>query len=178
MSGAQRPTAAGTAPGVVSERERELYAVAGAVPDPELPVLTLAELGVLRAVRLPAPGRAEVELTPTYTGCPAVETMAADIGTALRAAGVAEVVVRTVLTPPWSTADITDSGRRKLRAAGIAPPRGGGGAGAGTPLTLAIHCPRCDAVDTPLISRFSGTACMELRRCAQCAEPFDHMKEI
>ncbi|WP_019432054.1 1,2-phenylacetyl-CoA epoxidase subunit PaaD [Streptomyces sp. AA0539] len=166
---AQEP---GRAPGRARGREAELYAVAGAVPDPELPVLTLAELGVLRAVRLTADGGAEVELTPTYTGCPAVETMADDITAALRGAGVPRVAVRTVLTPPWSTDDITDTGCRKLRAAGIAPPRPGG------LLTLAIHCPRCDAVDTPVLSRFSGTACMELRRCAACREPFDHMKEI
>ncbi|NSC22771.1 phenylacetate-CoA oxygenase subunit PaaJ [Streptomyces albus subsp. chlorinus] len=99
--------------------------LAGAVPDPELPVVTLAELGVLRRVTEPEPGRVLVELTPTYTGCPAVEAMAADIEQALREAGAAHVEVRTVLAPPWSTDDISDEGRRKLAGHGIAPPRTG-----------------------------------------------------
>ncbi|MEU5631119.1 1,2-phenylacetyl-CoA epoxidase subunit PaaD [Streptomyces rishiriensis] len=103
--------------------EAELFEVAGAVPDPELPVLTLQELGVLRAVRLGHADAVEVELTPTYTGCPAIEAMSLDIERALHAHGVREVTVRTVLTPAWSTDDISAEGRRKLREFGIAPPR-------------------------------------------------------
>ncbi|MFF1543081.1 1,2-phenylacetyl-CoA epoxidase subunit PaaD [Streptomyces sp. NPDC058291] len=103
--------------------EAELFAVAGSVPDPELPVLTLQDLGVLRAVRLRDADAVEVELTPTYTGCPAVEAMSQDIERALREHGVREVTVRTVLTPAWSTDDISAEGRRKLREFGIAPPR-------------------------------------------------------
>ncbi|MET7476376.1 1,2-phenylacetyl-CoA epoxidase subunit PaaD [Streptomyces sp. NPDC005648] len=103
--------------------EAELLDIAGSVPDPELPVLTLRELGVVRAVRVREGDSAEVELTPTYTGCPAIEAMSLDIERALHAHGVREVAVRTVLSPAWSTDDITAEGRRKLREFGIAPPR-------------------------------------------------------
>lgn len=161
------------------ERQLDLETWAGSVPDPELPVITLAELGVLRAVRETAPhGPVEVELTPTYTGCPAVETMTADIERVLREHGVPEVDVRVVLTPPWSTDDISDEGRRKLAAHGIAPPRGGATAGGPVPLTLAIRCPQCGSTETSLLSRFSSTACKALRRCESCREPFDHFKEV
>ncbi|WP_237321408.1 1,2-phenylacetyl-CoA epoxidase subunit PaaD [Streptomyces sp. JJ36] len=175
-----------------SARAAALRAAAGTVPDPELPVLTLAELGVLRDVRETAPGRVEVDLTPTYTGCPAVEAMAADLERALRAEdGVAEVTVHTVLTPPWSTDDITAEGRRKLAEHGIAPPRHGrtGGpvavglgptrlAGAPPEQDEPVRCPHCGSAATTLLSRFSSTACKALRRCETCREPFDHFKEL
>ncbi|MEU6535605.1 1,2-phenylacetyl-CoA epoxidase subunit PaaD [Streptomyces sp. NPDC047000] len=183
--------------------EAELLAVAGSVPDPELPVLTLLELGVVRAVHARGPDTAEVEMTPTYTGCPAVEAMALDIERALHAHGVREVTVRTVLAPAWSTDDITDEGRRKLREFGIAPPRErahaaadtattGAGATAAGPVSVAlgptrtaaapppepVRCPHCGSADTELLSRFSSTACKALRRCLTCREPFDHFKEL
>ncbi|GAA4657006.1 phenylacetate-CoA oxygenase subunit PaaJ [Streptomyces chumphonensis] len=160
--------------------EAELWELAGSVPDPELPQVGLAELGVLRAVHVTGPGRVEVELTPTYTGCPAVETMAADVERVLHARGMPEVAVRTVLAPAWSTDDITAEGRRKLAEAGIAPPRPlrDGAAGGAVPLTLAIRCPHCGSADTALLSRFSSTACKALRRCTSCLEPFDHFKEL
>ncbi|SFD23855.1 ring-1,2-phenylacetyl-CoA epoxidase subunit PaaD [Streptomyces aidingensis] len=144
-------------------------------------MISLAELGVLRDVRLLDGGRtAEVELTPTYTGCPALEAMAEDIRRALHTADprLARVSVRTVLSPPWSTDDITEEGRRKLAAAGIAPPRRPGPARGPVPVALAIRCPRCGSTDTELISRFSSTACKALRRCRTCREPFDHVKEV
>ncbi|MGW7351386.1 1,2-phenylacetyl-CoA epoxidase subunit PaaD [Streptomyces sp. NPDC054784] len=106
-----------------AERLGFLRELAGGVPDPELPVVSLAELGVLRAVRETGAGTVEVDLTPTYTGCPAIETMAADVAQVLRDHGVRDVAVRTVLAPPWSTDDITDEGRRKLAEFGVAPPR-------------------------------------------------------
>ncbi|MFE5736830.1 1,2-phenylacetyl-CoA epoxidase subunit PaaD [Streptomyces celluloflavus] len=158
--------------------EAELRALAGAVPDPELPVLTLAELGVVREVRLTAPDRVEVELTPTYTGCPAVEAMSADIERVLHDHGIPEVEVRTVLSPPWTTDDITAEGRRKLAEFGIAPPRPTGPAGGPVAVDLAIRCPHCGSTDTTLLSRFSSTACKALRRCESCREPFDHFKEL
>lgn len=160
--------------------ESELRRAAGSVPDPELPVLTLAELGVLRDVRVSyrdGHRAVRVELTPTYTGCPAVETMAHDIGEALRERGESEVDVVTVLSPPWSTDDISAEGRRKLAEAGIAPPRSHPADGV-VPLSLAIRCPSCGSTDTELLSRFSSTACKALRRCATCGEPFDHFKEL
>ncbi|MFE6851325.1 1,2-phenylacetyl-CoA epoxidase subunit PaaD [Streptomyces sp. NPDC057674] len=158
--------------------EEELSRIAGAVLDPELPVLTLAELGVLRGVHVTGPGRVEVALTPTYTGCPAVETMSTDIERALHEHGVPEVSVVTVLAPAWSTDDISEEGRRKLAEFGVAPPRPQGPAGGPIPLTLAIRCPHCGSTDTELLSRFSSTACKALRRCTACLEPFDHFKEL
>ncbi|MFE8954157.1 1,2-phenylacetyl-CoA epoxidase subunit PaaD [Streptomyces althioticus] len=173
--------------------EERLLELAGSVPDPELPVLTLRELGVVRAVRAHGADRVEVDLTPTYTGCPAVEVMSHDIERVLRENGVREVMVRTVLAPAWSTDDITDEGRRKLREFGIAPPRTGvasgpvrvelgptrtgeGGAADGT--REPVRCPHCGSPETELLSRFSSTACKALRRCLACREPFDHFKEL
>lgn len=161
----------------LTELEAELLALAGSVPDPELPVLTLAELGVVRGVRVLAPGKVDVELTPTYTGCPAIEAMSADIEQVLHDHGVADVAVRTVLSPAWSTDDISAEGRRKLAEFGIAPPRSHSADGP-VPLSLSIRCPHCGSTDTELLSRFSSTACKALRRCASCREPFDHFKEL
>ncbi|WKX71460.1 1,2-phenylacetyl-CoA epoxidase subunit PaaD [Streptomyces sp. XD-27] len=158
--------------------EAELAELAGAVPDPELPVVTLAELGVLRGLHVVAPGRVEVELTPTYTGCPAIEAMTADIERVLHDHGIPQVEVRTVLSPPWTTDAITAEGRRKLAESGIAPPRAVAAAAGPVPLTLAIRCPHCGSIDTTLLSRFSSTACKALRRCESCREPFDHFKEL
>lgn len=164
--------------------ETELLEIAGSVPDPELPVLTLLELGVLRAVHVHGADAVEVELTPTYTGCPAIEAMSLDIERALHAHGIRDVTVRTVLRPAWSTDDITAEGRRKLREFGIAPPRVRAASGPvpvplGPTRTLEpVHCPHCGSTDTELLSRFSSTACKALRRCLSCREPFDHFKEL
>ncbi|MEV6650169.1 1,2-phenylacetyl-CoA epoxidase subunit PaaD [Streptomyces sp. NPDC051219] len=157
--------------------EEELARLAGSVPDPELPVLTLAELGVLRGVQVLGPGRVEVELTPTYTGCPAIEAMSTDIEQVLHEHGIPDVSVRTVLSPAWSTDDISAEGRRKLAEFGIAPPRARAAGGA-VPVALSVRCPHCGSTDTELLSRFSSTACKALRRCAACREPFDHFKEL
>jgi ring-1,2-phenylacetyl-CoA epoxidase subunit PaaD len=170
-------------PAAPSALEEELLRLAGAVPDPELPVVSLAELGVLRGIRVRDGGRVEVELTPTWTGCPALDSMADDITEVLHAHGVAEVEVHTVLAPAWSTDAISPEGRRKLAEAGVAPPRprttGGGGDGSGpVALELAIRCPHCGSTDTRLLSPFSSTACKALRRCETCREPFDHFKEV
>ncbi|MEU6666966.1 1,2-phenylacetyl-CoA epoxidase subunit PaaD [Streptomyces sp. NPDC046727] len=170
--------------------EAELLELAGAVPDPELPVLTLRELGVLRAVHVHGTDAVEVDLTPTYTGCPAIEAMSVDIERVLRAHGMREVTVRTVLSPAWSTDDISPEGRQKLQEFGIAPPRAHAASGP-VPLALGptrtdatdtetdpVRCPHCGSADTELLSRFSSTACKALRRCLVCREPFDHFKEL
>ncbi|MFP1625955.1 1,2-phenylacetyl-CoA epoxidase subunit PaaD [Streptomyces sp. 5K101] len=157
--------------------EAELRRLAGSVPDPELPVLTLDELGVLRGVHLVGPDRVEVELTPTYTGCPAIEAMTADIERVLYDHGMADVSVVKVLSPAWSTDDISEEGRRKLSEFGIAPPRLHRAEGP-VQLTLAVRCPHCGSTETELLSRFSSTACKALRRCVSCREPFDHFKEL
>ncbi|EFL24640.1 phenylacetate-CoA oxygenase, PaaJ subunit [Streptomyces himastatinicus ATCC 53653] len=167
------------APHAPTALEEELRRLAGAVPDPELPMVSLAELGVLRGLRVLAPGRVEVELTPTYTGCPAVETMAADIERVLHDRGVPEVEVRTVLAPPWTTDAISAEGRRKLAESGIAPPAPRRAAAGGpVPVELTVRCPHCGSTETTLLSRFSSTACKALRRCETCREPFDHFKEL
>ncbi|MER7544662.1 1,2-phenylacetyl-CoA epoxidase subunit PaaD [Actinomadura sp.] len=157
-------------------------AVAEAVTDPELPMLTLAELGVLRDVTEES-GRVEVTITPTYTGCPALDTMRADLRKSLADAGYGDVEIRTVLDPPWTSDWISDSGRRKLREAGIAPP-GPAPRRASGPIPLAlgptrrVRCPHCGSADTAEVSRFGATACKSLRRCESCREPFEHFKEI
>ncbi|MEV1081692.1 1,2-phenylacetyl-CoA epoxidase subunit PaaD [Streptomyces sp. NPDC050211] len=164
--------------------EAELLEIAGAVPDPELPVLTLQELGVLRAVHVRGTDSVEVELTPTYTGCPAIEAMSLDIERALHEHGIGQVSVRTVLSPAWSTDDISAEGRRKLREFGIAPPRVREASEpvlielGPTRTTDPVLCPHCGSADTELLSRFSSTACKALRRCLSCREPFDHFKEL
>ncbi|KAK1180729.1 1,2-phenylacetyl-CoA epoxidase subunit PaaD [Streptomyces sp. NPDC000941] len=164
-------------PAPATPLETRLRELAGAVPDPELPMVSLAELGVLRALRVMAPGRVEVELTPTYTGCPALESMAADVEQVLHDHGIPEVTVRTVLSPPWSTDEISAEGRRKLAESGIAPP-GPRAAGGPVAVDLTVRCPHCGSTDTKLLSRFSSTSCKALRRCETCREPFDHFKEL
>jgi ring-1,2-phenylacetyl-CoA epoxidase subunit PaaD len=153
--------------------------VAGAVVDPELPMLTLADLGILREVAVDRAGAIQVSLTPTYLGCPALEAMRAAVDAALRAAGAERVSVRTVLRPAWTTDDITPAGRAKLQAAGVAPP-GPAGAGGPVPVRLAapsgVPCPRCGAAQTEQVSRFGPTACTALRRCPACGEPFEAVK--
>jgi ring-1,2-phenylacetyl-CoA epoxidase subunit PaaD len=157
--------------------------VVGAVVDPELPVVTLAELGIVREVREGA-GGVVVTITPTYSGCPAMEAIRDDIVAALRGAGFGRVDVRTVLTPAWTTDWISETGRAKLAAAGIAPPGPAPKRGAGpVPLRLGVRrddvvCPRCGHGETEQIAAFSATACKELRRCPACREPFEHVKEI
>jgi ring-1,2-phenylacetyl-CoA epoxidase subunit PaaD len=158
-------------------------AVAETVTDPELPMLTLADLGVLGDVRV-EDGTVVVELTPTYSGCPALGVMRADLTHALHRAGYGPVQVRTVLSPPWSTDRITAAGRAKLAASGIAPPGRAPVRPPGpVPLRLGpsrrvAACPRCGSADTVETSEFGPTACTALRRCRSCGEPFEHVKEL
>jgi ring-1,2-phenylacetyl-CoA epoxidase subunit PaaD len=166
------------------------------VTDPELPMLTLADLGVLRDVEVAPDGTVVASLTPTYSGCPAMAEMRAAVAARLRSAGFEHVEIRTVLNPPWTTDWITPAGRRKLAEHGIAPPTttrsrstGTGTSGdiaAGTgPILLqlsatrrSVPCPRCGSADTEETSRFAATACRSLWRCRSCLEPFEHVKEI
>lgn len=155
--------------------------IAERVPDPELPMLTLADLGVLREVEVTEDGTVVASLTPTYSGCPAMAEMRADVAARLRDAGYARVEIRTVLDPPWTSDWITPDGRRKLAAHGIAPP----GAAPRGPVALvlaptrrAVPCPRCGSADTEETSRFAATSCKALWRCRACLEPFEYVKEI
>jgi ring-1,2-phenylacetyl-CoA epoxidase subunit PaaD len=142
-----------------------------AVPDPELPLITIEDLGILRDVRVDD-GVVHVTITPTYAGCPAMDAIRADIAAALPDR---QVVVETVLAPAWSSDDITAAGREKLAAAGIAPP---GACAPEVTLTLTVRCPQCGSPDTRELSRFGSTACKALWVCRACAEPFDRFKEL
>lgn len=154
-------------------RERAL-AAASDVVDPEIPALTIADLGVLRAVRL-AGDTVEIEITPTYSGCPAMRVIETEIEAALRAAGIDKFRIATVLSPAWTTDWLSEEGRRKLAEYGIAPPAGQASRralfGAET-----VSCPRCGSAETERISEFGSTACKALYRCKRCAEPFDYFK--
>jgi ring-1,2-phenylacetyl-CoA epoxidase subunit PaaD len=165
----------------------DLRRVVEAVNDPELPVLTLGQLGVIRAVApgavTPAGPTALVDVTPTYSGCPAMEVIVADIAEVVRAAGW-QAEVRVVLAPPWTTDWISDEGRTVLRDNGIAPParrvdgpvpvRIGARPGPdGSPT-----CPQCESVDVEELARFGSTACKALWRCLRCREPFDYLKPL
>lgn len=166
------------------ETARRARAVAAEVRDPELPVLTLDDLGVLRDVEAGGDGSVTAVLTPTYSGCPAMAEMRAEVAGRLKAAGFTDVRIRTVLDPAWTTDWITDEGRRKLAEYGIAPPgpvpHHGGGP---VPLVLSptrqtVHCPHCGSAETEETSRFSATSCKALWRCLGCQEPFEYFKEI
>ncbi|MEV8086842.1 1,2-phenylacetyl-CoA epoxidase subunit PaaD [Streptomyces nigra] len=156
--------------------------IAAQVPDPELPMLTLADLGVLRDVEITEDGTVVASLTPTYSGCPAMAEMRADVAARLRAAGYPRVEIRTVLDPPWTSDWITQAGRAKLAEHGIAPPgpapRGGPVALVLSPTRHAVACPRCGSADTEETSRFAATSCKALWRCRACKEPFEYVKEI
>ncbi len=149
-------------------------AIAAAVCDPEIPVLTIEDLGVLRDVRLDA-DTVVVDITPTYSGCPAIDAIGDDILLALTAAGYPSVRVERVLSPAWTTDWVTDAGRRRLAEFGIAPPTGRRAAGP-VRVTLAVRCPRCGSLDTRELSPFGSTSCKALYQCSACLEPFDHFK--
>jgi len=153
------------------------YQLAGQVVDPELRVVTIAELGILREVEVDG-DRAVATITPTYSGCPAMDVIRTDVAAALRAAGWSDVEVVTRLHPAWTTDWIDSSGRAKLAAAGIAPPGPAGPVPLGLPgrRPSAPACPRCGAAGTEELSRFGSTACKSLWRCPACAEPFEHVK--
>jgi ring-1,2-phenylacetyl-CoA epoxidase subunit PaaD len=172
---------------VLAQRTASLDDVRRAVEDvldPEVPVLTLGDLGIVRAVRESADGGVEVDLTPTYSGCPATEVIAAMVRDAVAALG-REARVRTVLSPAWTTDWMSADGRRKLAEFGIVPPTGRAPVAGPVPVsigrpgtTTGLPCPRCGATDTQELARFGSTACKSLWRCGACGEPFDHFKAI
>ncbi len=157
-----------------TDEARELVA---RVPDPELPMVTIADLGILRDVSVNAGGEVEVTITPTYSGCPALDTIGADVRASLAGHGYRHVTVRTVLAPPWSSDWITEEGRLKLAEAGVAPP-GAAAPDDPVPVRLSVRCPRCDSPDTREVSRYGSTACKALHACNACREPFDRFKTI
>lgn len=148
------------------------WAVLDTVPDPEIPTLSLRDLGIVRDVR-EAADALEVVLTPTYSGCPATELIADSVREALAAAGFGAVRVSQQLAPAWTTDWISDEGRRKLQDSGIAPP-----AQTVSIRARGVHCPRCGSGQTERLSAFGATACKALHRCLDCREPFEHFKPI
>jgi ring-1,2-phenylacetyl-CoA epoxidase subunit PaaD len=150
------------------------WAAAAAVVDPEIPVLTIADLGVLREVRVEN-GAVEAIITPTYSGCPAMDMIAVEVGLALERAGFRAPKVRSVLSPAWTTDWITQEGKAKLERFGIAPPQGKAGRRA-LFAEERVTCPRCGSQATARISEFGSTPCKALYRCTACAEPFDYFK--
>jgi ring-1,2-phenylacetyl-CoA epoxidase subunit PaaD len=169
---------------MVNADVRLAEAVAARVPDPELPVVTLADLGILRHVSCHG-DHLIVSVTPTYSGCPAIDEIRHDVRRELVNAGFSDIEVRVVLRPPWTTDWITDEGRRKLAAAGIAPPLAAPTADSHglvpinlTRRTTHTPCPNCGATDTVEQSRFGSTACKALYRCDGCGEPFEYIKPL
>jgi ring-1,2-phenylacetyl-CoA epoxidase subunit PaaD len=157
--------------------------VVGRVPDPELPMLSIADLGVLREVTVDEGGHVEVTITPTYSGCPAMDAIRDDIRRALAEHGHPDATVRTVLAPAWTTDWITEAGRRALAEHGIAPPGPAARRRSGPVLVALsertpVRCPQCGSADTREVSRFGSTACKALYSCTACGEPFDHVKPL
>jgi ring-1,2-phenylacetyl-CoA epoxidase subunit PaaD len=158
------------------------HAVAASVTDPELPMLTLEDLGVLRRIEERG-SSVTITITPTYSGCPALATMRDDLVRRLTEAGYADVTVEIALTPAWSSDWISERGRSALAAAGISPPGQAPTRSRRAPLTLSptrrkLRCPRCESAFVELTSEFGATACRALYRCTNCLEPFEHLKEI
>ncbi|WP_260865683.1 1,2-phenylacetyl-CoA epoxidase subunit PaaD [Burkholderia gladioli] len=158
------------------------------VPDPEIPVVSIRELGILRELREADDGLLEIVITPTYSGCPAMSQIAEDIEAALARIGAPAHRIVTVLSPAWTTDWISEAARDKLRAYGIAPPVGNCGSPAPNPggtskvirfaptPPAAPACPRCGSVHTERLAQFASTACKALYRCLDCREPFDYFK--
>jgi ring-1,2-phenylacetyl-CoA epoxidase subunit PaaD len=147
-----------------------------AVEDPELPQVTIGDLGIVRSVAVEG-GVARVALTPTFTGCPAMGVIIEDVGTAIETLGL-RPAIETVLAPAWSPDWITADGRRKLLEAGIAPPVGSGGQDLDTLLSLPSPCPRCGSIRTRRLSEFGATACKAPHVCDACKEPFEGFKPL
>jgi ring-1,2-phenylacetyl-CoA epoxidase subunit PaaD len=163
---------------VAPEAVREL---AGQVVDPEIPVLTIEDLGILRDVAVDDHGQVEVTITPTYSGCPAMDVIRDDLTRTLAEHGYRDVRVRTVLAPAWTTDWMSQAGRDKLAAFGIAPPGQRPAGPVLVQLTSApgpVACPRCGSTDTREVSRFGSTACKAHHTCRACLEPFDHFKAL
>ena len=166
----------------LASREQAAWAALDGVPDPEVPALSVCDLGIVREVLVGDAGT-HVVLTPTYSGCPATEVIAASVRQALEAAGLGPVTVSHRLAPAWTTDWISAEGRRKLREYGIAPPSGLASAEPGGVSRIGIRprhveCPRCGSLNTERLSAFGSTACKALHRCLDCREPFEHFKPI
>ena len=165
----------------VSSRSDAAWRVLRALPDPEVPAISLVDLGIVRGVQVQDDGGVQVVLTPTYSGCPATEAIERSVREALADAGLGPVGIVLQRAPAWTTDWISDEGRAKLRDCGIAPP-GRCGEVNEQPIRFhqapAVDCPRCGSSRTQRLSAFGSTACKSLYRCLACAEPFEHFKPI
>ena len=159
-------------------REARVWAILQDVPDPEIPVLSITDLGIVRYVRCDAAGRLHVGLTPTYSGCPATEVIRESVRAALKAHDLDDAQLEEVLSPPWSSDWLSDAGRAKLTAFGIAPPAAAVSSPRHLRGTPRIACPRCASLTTERVSEFGSTPCKAHYRCASCGEPFDYFKCI
>jgi ring-1,2-phenylacetyl-CoA epoxidase subunit PaaD len=157
-----------------AELRQRAWDAAATVTDPEIPVLTIDDLGVLREVEV-VENRVEVAITPTYSGCPAMNMIALEIELALERAGFRGSRVRTVLSPAWTTDWMSEAGRRKLKDYGIAPPLPASGRRALFGVAQ-VACPQCESADTEQLAEFGSTSCKALWRCKSCREPFDYFK--
>lgn len=157
--------------------EADILKILEQVTDPEIPVLTVNDMGIIRAVNFDAGGGLEVVITPTYSGCPAMNTIEMEIKATLAMHGFENAKVTTVLSPAWTTDWISEAGREKLKAYGIAPPaEETADKSALFAPERKIQCPRCDSFNTTMISQFGSTACKALYKCNDCLEPFDYFK--
>ena len=148
------------------------------VLDPEVPALSIVDLGIVREVEVSAADVVTVTLTPTYSGCPATEVIETSVTEALNSRGIGNVCIKRVLSPPWTTDWITEEGREKLRAYGIAPPVKASNSVRALFGETVVACPRCASEDTERVSEFGSTACKALYKCQSCHEPFDYFKCI
>lgn len=159
--------------------KNQILSILNTIPDPEVPVLTITDLGIVRNINIISPHKSvEIFITPTYSGCPAMDTIAMNIRVGLLRNGYKDVIITKVLSPAWTTDWMSESGKEKLKAYGIAPP---GYANKNDPSVLfaepqKVQCPQCNSYNTTLISEFGSTACKALHQCNDCKEPFDHFK--
>ncbi len=157
-------------------RVSRAWSALASVEDPEIPALSIVDLGLIRSVTLESGGTLEIGLSPTYIGCPATEVIRHSVETVLRDADVGAFLVNSVLSPPWSSDWITADGRRKLESYGIVPPEHA--ASMRDVLHKPVGCPRCRSIDTECVSEFGSTPCKALHRCRSCLEPFEYFKCI
>jgi len=155
--------------------ETDIWKLLQTVPDPEIPVLSILDLGIVRDVKNEN-NQVTVVITPTYSGCPAMDMIEVNIKAALQEAGINSIDVQTILNPAWTTDWISEDGKKKLKEYGIAPPQGSADKRLLTGDFDNIPCPQCDSTNTEMISQFGSTACKSLHRCKDCLEPFDYFK--
>lgn len=148
------------------------------INDPEIPVISIVDLGIVRNIQVPTPGQVIVDITPTYSGCPAMDVITMNIRMKLLEHGFREIKIQNILSPAWTTEWMTEEGRKKLKAFGIAPPNPS--QSVCTPGLFqedeAVQCPNCNSYHTKMVSRFGSTACKALYKCNDCGEPFDYFK--